>query len=547
MYHLRKIPKKYGRMLTSVLFRLLVEPLGLFKVYWGTPKEEPTEPLPAPAAINIDTNVIEGEIDRLIYGSFIEVMGKCIYGGIWDEYNKNVALIHGGLREDVINEIRALNLAIIRYPGGVFADTYHWKNGIGPNERRKARRNKFWHWLGPKVGPKYNNHFGSDEFMLFMNEIGVEPYININYGTGTPEEAAQWVEYMNGDASTEYGALRAENGHFTPYNVKYWGIGNEIYGPWEPGYSKPEDYAQHYLEFAEAMKAVDPYIKLIAVGADFEYSYWNRPVLEIAGDQISYLSYHIYMPGKFLDSLSNSVQDFYNIISSAFEIEKRIEWVENSIVEVISNKEKIPIALDEWNIWWNVRQLYEGYYTLRDGLLAASIFEIFHRHANTVKMALFSSLVNVLPAIVTNPTDVYHNPIYLAIQLFATHAEQFLVSSSVNCETRHNPRYGKVSEVDLPYLGCSVTINKMKNRLVIIGINRHHIHEIPTKISISHFDPEPITKIFELNGPSHSAYNFFDKKNDVKIQEKEFSSDSSKFTYTFPAHSVTALVLHKNK
>ncbi|NVM52439.1 MAG: hypothetical protein HWN66_01965 [Candidatus Helarchaeota archaeon] len=547
MFHLRKLPKKYGRILTSFLFHLLVEPLGLFKVYWGSSKEEPIGPTPSPATITIDAGVIEGEINRLIYGSFIEVMGKCIYGGIWDEYNEKVPLIHGGIRQDVLNEIRALNLSIIRWPGGVFADTYHWKNGIGSFEGRKTRRNKFWHWLGPKVGPKYDNHFGSDEFMLFIDEIGIEPYININFGSGTVEEAAQWVEYMNGDATTEYGALRAENGHPEPYNIRYWGIGNEIYGPWEPGYSKPADYARRYLEFAKAMRAVDPYIKLIAVGADFEYPYWNRPVLEIAGDQIDYLSYHIYMPGKFLASLSNSVRDFYNIIAGAFEIERRIQWVENSIAEVMGDKVKIPIALDEWNIWWNVRQLYEGYYTLRDGLLVASIFEAFHRHTDAVKMALFSSLVNVLPAIVTNPTDVYHNPIYLAIQLFSTHAEQFFVSSSINCETRHNPRYGKVSEIDLPYLGCSATTNQAKNRLVIIGINRHHAHDLPTNISLAHFEPDPTTQIFELSGPSHSAYNYFNKKDEVKIREKEFDSASTKFTYPFPAHSVTAILLKKKK
>lgn len=535
-------------MFLSVIYRLLVEPFGVFKVYWGTPKDEPAGPPPAPSTISIDFKDVKGEISRLIYGSFLEVMGKCVYGGVWDEYNENVPLIHGGIRQDVLREVRDLNLAIIRWPGGAFADIYHWKNGIGPPEQRKTRRNKFWHWMGPKIGPKYDNHFGSDEFMLFINELGdVAPYININLGSGTLEEAVEWLEYMNGDESTEYGALRAENGHPEPYNVKYWGIGNEIYGPWEVGYSRPETYAKNYLKFAEAMRAVDPTIKLIAVGADFEYSYWNRPVLEIAGEQIDYLSYHIYMPGMFLKSLSNSVRDFYNIIAGAFEIEKRIQWVENSIEEVMGRKDKIPIALDEWNIWWNARQLYEGYYTLRDGLLAATIFEFFHLHSNTIKMALHSSLVNVLPAIVTSPTDAYHNPIYLAIQLFATHAEQFLVSSTVNCDTRHNSRYGKVSPIDLPYLGCSATTNEARDKLVIIGLNRHHTHDLPTKIALTHFKPNATAQAYELNGPSHSAYNFFDKKDEVKIEKKEFKSASTKFKYVFPAHSVTALILSEKK
>ncbi|MFX1293880.1 MAG: alpha-N-arabinofuranosidase [Promethearchaeota archaeon] len=529
-----------------ILYRLFVEPLGLFKVNKEKKDlEEPTEPAPSPSKIKIDARIIEAEIDPLIYGSFIEVLAKCIYGGIWDEYNKNVTLIHGGLRQDVIEEVRALEVTIIRWPGGCFSDVYHWENGIGTNEQRKKEKNKHWHWYGPKIGPKHDNHFGSDEFMLFLKEVGAEPYININYGSGTPAEAAQWVEYMNGDESTEFGAFRAQNGHPEPYNVKYWGIGNEIFGTWEEGHSTPENYARRYLEFARVMRAVDPTIKLIAVGADFDFSHWNRPVLEIAGDEIDYLSHHVYIPGKAVATISNTKKDFYTIIAGAFEMERRIQWVENSITEVIGDKKKIPIAFDEWNAMWNVRQHYQGYYTLRDGIFAASVFEVIHRHADAIKIANFAQLVNVIPMIVTSETDVYHNPIYLAFQLFSTHAEQNLVSFSVTCDSCPIPTYGNIKYTEVPYLGCSITTNKAKDRLVIIGINRHHAHDLPTMISLSNFEPELTAQIFELNGKTHSAYNSFDKKDEVKITKKEFSPVGNQFTYTFPAHSVTTLILHK--
>lgn len=527
-------------------FRTFAQPFGLFKANKEIKGlKEAAGPLLAPANLTIDAGIIEAEIDPLIYGGFIEVLGNCIYKGIWDEHNKQVPLIHGGLRVDVLNEIRALKLSVIRWPGGCFSDQYHWKEGIGSRDQRKMQKNGAWHHYGPKIGPKQDNHFGSDEFMQFIKEVEVAPLINVNFGTGTPEEAAQWVEYMNGDKRTEYGALRAQNGHPTPYNVKLWGIANEIFGGWEKGHLPAEKYARRYLEFARAMRAIDPSIKLMAVGADYMFQNWNRQLLEIAADQIDYLSLHVYIPGTIVATLSNRAPAFYNIISGAFEVERRIQWVANSIKEVLGEKKTIPIVLDEWGVWWNSRQLYEGYYTLRDGIFAASVFEILHRHAKEIKMAHYAQLVNVLPMIVTNDSDAYHNPIYLALQLFSNYAQPYLVSFSVSSDKLINARYGNISLTELPYLGCSVTTNQARDQLVIIAINRHHAHDIQTTIALNHFNPDATAQVFELNGPTHSAYNLFEKKEEVKIQQKEISPLSSQFNYNFPAHSVSALILRR--
>jgi len=542
----RKKITRYIFGLGILLFRSIVLPFGLCKVYKVLHKaDEPLSPPPTPAEIVIEAQQIEGEIDPSIYGNFIEVLGKCIYGGVWDEYNQKVPLVHGGIRRDVLEEIRALNVTVLRWPGGCFSDVYNWKEGIGPRAQRKSQANKHWHWLGPNFGPKHDNHFGSDEFMALVEDVGTTPYININFGSGTVEEAAQWVEYMNGDERTKYGALRAKNGHPKPYEVKIWGIGNELYSPTEKGFLEADEYGKRYLAFVDAMRAVDSDLKFVAVGTDFFDPQWNRTLLEIAGEQIDYLSLHVYIPGLMLESLTNSVKDFYNIIAGAFEVERRIKWVQNSIQEVMGDRKKIPIALDEWGSWWNMRQLYEGYYTLRDGLFAASVFELLHRNADSVKMANYSELVNVIPMIVTSPTGVYHNPIYLAAQLFAQYAGSYRVSTKVTCESRQNPRYGNIAETEIPFLGCSTTINKDRDSLVIIGINRHHAHDLPTTISIRDFAPEPTARIFELNGPSHSASNGFDKKNEVKIEEKATDSISTQFEYTFPAHSVTVLIIRK--
>lgn len=527
-------------------FRLFVLPFGLFKVNRTELEEEPAGPVPAPCNITVDASSVEGEIDPLIYGSFIEVLAHCIYEGIWDDTNKEVPLIHGGLRQDVIDETRAINLSNIRWPGGCFSDVYEWKEGIGPRDERKIQKNKCWKKYGPKIGPKHNNRFGSDEFMSFIREVGVEPYINVNYGSGTAEEAAQWVEYMNGDPSTEFGSLRAKNSHQDPYNVKIWGIANEIFGFWEEGYCSADEYATRYIKFAKAMRAVDPSIKLVAVGTDFTlYPEWNKTLLTIAKDYIDYISLHVYIPAGVVTIMPNNVLAFYYILSGAYEVERRIEWMEESIAEVMGDKTKIPIALDEWGPMWNVRQHYEGFYTLRDGLFAALVLRILHRHFDTVKLANFAQLVNVIPMIVTSPNDIYHNPIYLAMQLFATYAERFVASSSVTCDARPVPKHGNVEAVDVPLLSCSVTTNQEKNQLVIIGINCHYAHDLQTEITLTNFEPEPNAKVIELNGPHHSAYNSFENKNVVKLQEKEITSAAGQFTYAFPAHSVTALILRK--
>lgn len=540
----RKIAQRF-RFTVGYLYRLLVLPFGLFKIYKASPKtDEPPGPVPARSTITIDASDVKGEINQFLYGGFIEFLGECI-SGIWDDTNKEVPLVHGGLRQDVLEELKTLKVSVLRWPGGCFADMYFWKEGIGPRAERKSTPNRFWRWFGPKVGPRNDNHFGMDEFMLLIGELNTEPYININFGSGTPKEAAQWVEYANGDVNTEYGALRAQHGHPEPYNVKIWGIANEIWGFHEEGSCSAEEYGHRYLEFAAAMRTVDPSIMLVACGTDFTFPDWNQTLLEIAGDSIDWLSLHIYTPMLFFGRLSNSVKDFYKVIAGAMEIERRIQWMEESIVKVMGETKKIPITLDEWGTWWNHRQLFEGYFTLRDGIFAASVFEVLHRNLNAVEMGNYAQLVNVLPLIHTNPNDVYHNPIYLAFQLFSNYSESFVVSSTVCSDARPTKKWGFISATEVPYLGCSVTINKAKDKLVLIGINRHHVHDLPTSISIANFDPEPNAQVLELNGSHHSASNDFNKKGEVKIEGKEFQSASKEFEYIFPSHSVTALILRK--
>jgi len=199
--------------------------------------------------------------------------------------------------------MRALRPAVMRWPGGCFADGYHWQDGIGPRDKRPRRRNRAWAKLGSKLGPEENNRFGTDELLRLCEEIGAEPQLTVNVGSGSVEEAAAWVEYVNGPLDSKWGAERARNGHPEPYNVKYWFIGNEILGFYEIGHLKPAKYAQTFRQFALAMRKVDPRTKLIASGTyapNKDHEEIHKAILQGAGEHIDYLSIHLYAILPFL-------------------------------------------------------------------------------------------------------------------------------------------------------------------------------------------------------------------------------------------------------
>ena len=227
------------------------------------------------ARIKLDFDRQIGTIDRNIYGNFTEHLGRCIYGGIYDEGSP--LSDSDGFRKDVLEAARGLHISLLRWPGGNFSSGYNWKDGIGPKDSRPRRWDTAWQ-------AEESNRFGTDEFLAYARKVGAEPYLCVNMGTGTMQDAADWVEYCNGTMNTYWANLRRKNGHPEPYNVKYWGLGNEVYGPWQAGHKTAAEYGALALEFAKMMRWVDPDIKLIACGGN--NADWDRqvlqPVLEVA-------------------------------------------------------------------------------------------------------------------------------------------------------------------------------------------------------------------------------------------------------------------------
>ncbi|MEI6875163.1 MAG: alpha-N-arabinofuranosidase, partial [Spirochaetota bacterium] len=233
--------------------------------------------------IKVDAERIIGKVDPLIYGHFIEHLGRCIYGGVLDD--------SGAPRKGLAAAMQKIRPSIIRWPGGCFADGYHWRDGIGPKDQRPIRPNLAWH------NADETNRFGTDEFIAYSRSIGAEPYICANVGSGSPEEAADWVEYCNGTGNTTYAKMRRANGSEQPYGVRYWGVGNEIDETEhinEIGCLSAEDYARAVREYSKLMRRISSDIKLVAVGSNRGEVDWNLTVLEKAGAYMDYIALHGY-------------------------------------------------------------------------------------------------------------------------------------------------------------------------------------------------------------------------------------------------------------
>jgi alpha-L-arabinofuranosidase len=478
----------------------------------------------ATARIKIDFDRKIGKIERNIYGNFIEHLGRCIYGGIYEE--DSPLSDSDGFRKDVLAAARGIHVPLLRWPGGNFSSGYNWKDGIGPKDARPRRWDTAWQ-------EEESNHFGTDEFVEYCRKLGAEPYITVNMGTGTMQDAADWVEYCNATTDTYWANQRRKNGHAEPYNVKFWGLGNEIYGSWQAGHKDAPTYAADALEFAKMMRWVDPTIQLVACGGPGVD--WNMTVLEHTAHIVDYISLHHY--GGSLDTAKE--------FSDASAMAKQIEVLDAVITAAMARtpkKERIGIAVDEWNIWfrsWFHRgnnHMLEEIYNLRDALWVASGLNTFHRMCGTVKLADMAQLVNVIAPIMSNETGVVLQTTYFPLKLYTEHCGDVALDALVRSD----------AFPDLPdtlYLDVSVTTDGSNQKLTLAVVNRHPTADISADIVIEGFKPKSSGEIFEINGPSLDATNTFDSPNQVTTKQRSFSGAGPAFRQTFAAHSVTLVVM----
>jgi len=498
------------------------------------------------ARIKIDIDRTIGQVDNNLYGNFVEHLGRCVYDGIYEPGSPLSDEL--GFRKDVLEAVRGLKVSHVRYPGGNFVSNYHWLDGVGPRNERIPRMELAWARLE-------TNTFGTNEFIQFCRKVGTEPYLSVNMGTGTIEEAQHWVEYCNVKEGPYYAELRKKHGFQNPYDIKYWSLGNEMDGFWQMGHLSAEDYSKKAREAAKLMKLTSPDIKLVAAGSsnyrpNADPDEWNATILHELRDVVDYIALHIYV--------GNPDNNYYNFLSTPLVCEQRTKLVRGMINEEMSKANRgtrnpIYIAWDEYNVWYRARtdesmkgtRALEEPYNLEDALVIAGFLNVFVRNADIVKMANMAQLVNVIAPIWAEKEGIFKQTIYYPLSLFANNMKGTSLDVFVDCETYNTEEFfiglgeSKTRQTNVPYLDVSAAYNN--GEVILCVVNRNKDKAITTDILSQTGDFTGTFKVFEVNGPDVKAINNFDKENVKTVEKPDISARGNKITYSFPAHSFTMI------
>lgn len=501
----------------------------------GAPARAQEDRAEVQARIKIDVDRTIGQVHPHLFGNFAEHLGRMIYGGIYEEGSPLADA--EGFRSDVLEAARGLGVSILRWPGGNFCSGYDWKDGIGPKDARPTRLELAWNDLE-------SNRFGTDEFLRYTEVLGTEPYICVNLGLGTIDDARHWVEYTNEAQDTYWARQRRANGRDEPWNVQYWALGNEIDGPWQLGHKSAEEYARFALEAAKAMRAVDPELKLVASGSSnygADWIHWNRTVLETLRNQIDYIAIHTY--------INNRDHDFERFMAWSQRIDQYIE-ITAGLIEQAQARQRNPrpiyIAYDEWNVWYRAfnDDKLEEVYNFEDALAMGLFFNSFFRHADVVKMANLAQMVNVIAPIMTSEQGLFLQTIYFPI------AEYGRQRGNVALDVwSDSPTYRIDQRPPLGYLDVSATWNPESGELYLNVLNRSLDRDLTTWVDNQEGNLASGVGIWELNHPDLEATHTFGADDVVRPVTRQVDAElaSGGFRYTFPAHSLTILRLHVSR
>lgn len=372
-----------------------------------------------PSRVYVDSRRTIAALDRNLFGSFLEHLGRAIYDGIYEPGSKLSDA--SGFRKDVLNEIRQLGVPIVRYPGGNFVSGYNWVDGVGPRDKRPRVLDKAWNTIE-------SNQFGTNEFLAWCKGVGTQPLMGLNLGTGTPEEAAALVEYCNVEKGTRWSELRRQHGAADPWKVQHWCLGNEMDGPWQIGHMSATEYGQKAQDAARQMRDVDPSLKLIACGSSGPgmrtYLEWDREVLEQCYDYVDGLSLHRYFGNWERDSGGDTAKYLALNLSMEKQIAESLAVCDLVRGHKRSSK-KLWLSFDEWNVWYRTTggddvdghrkeapHLLEEVYNLEDALLVGGLINSLLRNADRVKLACLAQLINVIAPIMTSADGILRQTTY---------------------------------------------------------------------------------------------------------------------------------------
>lgn len=488
--------------------------------------------------VSIRPQASKGTINKNIYGHFSEHLGRCIYEGIWVGHDSSIPNTEG-MRNDVLEALRDLKVPVLRWPGGCFADEYHWQDGIGPAEQRPRMINTHW------GGVVENNHFGTHEFFRLCELIGAEPYINGNLGSGTVHEMQQWVEYMTFDGESPMANQRRTNGQEEPWKLKYFGVGNENWGC--GGNMRPEYYADEYRRYATYVRNYgDNKLTKIACGPNSHDYEWTEVLMRNAGRYMDALTLHYYtLPtgdwkskGSALDF---DVTAWFTTMRRTLEMEELIVK-HSAIMDKYDPEKRVGLYVDEWGTWYDVEPgtnpgfLYQQN-TIRDALVAGVNLNLFNNHCDRVTMANIAQIVNVLQAmILTEGDQLVLTPTYHVFHMFKVHHDARHVELDF---TSPNYTYGAES---IPQLSLSASIDNT-DALHISICNLHHDAESQLVIDLQDNSRTSVTGSI-LSHELLQGHNSFEQPEAVKPQAfADAKLEGGQLSLTVPAASVLVLKL----
>jgi alpha-L-arabinofuranosidase len=473
-----------------------------------------------------------GIIKPELHGHFLEHLGSATYGGIWVGKDSPIQNING-FRKEAIGYLREMGVSVLRWPGGCFADDYHWRDGIGPPQQRPRRVNLWW------GNYTEDNSFGTHEFMELCDLLGARPYLAGNLASGTPQELRDWVEYCNQPAGSTLSAERSANGTDKPFGVRYWGVGNESWGC--GGHMTPEEYASQYVRYATYLKSfgdVKPY--LIAVGPDSNNKEWTTRFFQHLFDRQYPLipngfAMHFYSWGKSL-STEYTAETMSEQLNSFEEMEKAIQEQRSLIDKYTSHREqreRVDLLIDEWGTWDVSDPGKEQQYgklwqqsTIKDGIAAALGLNVFHRNADCLSMCNLAQLTNVLQApLLAHGNKCIRTPTYYAMKMCGAHKGNTAIRAELDTETENN---------------CSVSVSRDENFLALTIVNPTpdttlHMECVAPLVDIGHVDAQV------LHHDDLNACNTFEAPDIVVPRQHEVRMVPSGFSTVVPPLSVVAV------
>ncbi len=506
------------------------------------------------ARVTIDPDRTISALDRNLFGSFIEHLGRAVYEGIYEPGSRFADA--NGFRTDVLKEIKELGVPIIRYPGGNFVSGYHWLEAVGPKDQRPRVLDLAWNTLE-------SNRFGVNEFIAWCRAAGTEPLMGTNFGTEPPDMTAALLEYCNVDKGTKWSELRRAHGYEKPHNVKYWCLGNEMDGPWQIGHIPATEYGIKARDAARQMRTLDPSVKLIACGSSGPsmptYLEWDQQVLEQCFDEVDAISLHrYYANGEETGGESSK------FLALNLAMDRQIEEI-TAVCDLVRGRRRsektLWLSFDEWNVWDPARgpisddghrqeapHLLEEIYNLEDALLVGGLINTLIRRSDRVRVACLAQLVNVIAPIMTNEDGLFRQTIYYpyawALQ-YARGKALALVPQSETYEVTAFARPGnrQGEKIAVPYLDVAGTIDAPGNNASLFILNRDL--EKPRDLAVAWHEvvPRRVNACQVLTGPDLKAVNGFTDPKRVVPQSLEAPVAGAEMRFQLPPRSYTVVNL----